>query len=141
MVPAANVQAAAEEVVDEIIDVGTTAEEVVQNEVGEASEPNSELDCEICDKSFKNPRALRAHHGRAHKVTGSPLDQLDGQSHKVLEETEDSESSSDEEIRSSDIEEHSCDRCDFVSKTESDVQAHKKRSHFTLVKGKGRNSR
>ena len=128
--PAASEQVA-EEVADTINNDEAAVEEVDRNVVGKAAKPKSVFECELCDSSFKSSRGLRAHEGRAHKANkGSPIAQLDGQSEK-LEDNQDT-GSSDE---SSDDEEHACDVCDFVAKTFTDVQAHKKTKHlFSRVK-------
>ena len=45
----------------------------------------SNYPCELCDSTFKNVRALRAHEGRVHKANGgSP--QLDGQNENVTDD-------------------------------------------------------
>ena len=71
---------------------------------------------ELCDSSYNSMRGLRAHKGRAHKHkenTGSHIAQLDGQSER-LEDNQDTGSTDDEAIKSSDAEEHSCYVCDFA---------------------------
>ena len=82
---------AAEEVValDQVVDVTEeAAEEVVDhenvaNEIA-AAEAVTDFKCDLCDKTFNGVRALRAHQGRTHKATRSPIPQLDGES-EVLE--------------------------------------------------------
>ena len=80
----------------------------------DTAKPRSDFECELCESSFNSIGGLRAHKGRAHKHkanTGSPIAQLDGQSEK-LEDNQDTGSSGDEDIESSDNEDHSCDVCD-----------------------------
>ena len=80
----------AEEAADleQVVDVTeeVTAEEVVDrenvsgaNEMA-AAEAVTHFKCDLCDKTFNSVRALRAHQGRTHKATGSPIPQLDGES-------------------------------------------------------------
>ena len=59
-----------------------TIEEIVVNEhaaAAEAANDVTDFNCDICDSKFKNLRGLRAHKGRLHKATGSPITQLDGE--------------------------------------------------------------
>ena len=79
-------------------------EEVGEIAVGKAAKANDDdLTCELCDKSFKNTRALMTHKGRSHKAnTGSPISQLDGHgenfevTEKAKKDNEDIESSEEE---------------------------------------------
>ena len=133
--PAASEQVAEEVSDNSINDDEATVEEAEQNVIGKAAiNPRGDFECEPCDRSFKNIRALRAHEGRSHKEnTGSPITQLDGQSEKVEDNLD---TSDDEDIGRCDDEEHSCDVCEFVAKTLTDVQTHKKTKHlFARVKG------
>ena len=133
--PAASEQVAEEVADNSINDDEATVEEVEQNVIEKAAiNPRGDFECEPCDRSFKNIRALRAHEGRSHKEnTGSPITQLDGQSEKVEDNLD---TSDDEDIGRCDDEEHSCDVCEFVAKTLTDVQTHKKTKHlFARVKG------
>ena len=42
--------------------------------------PGQDFQCELCDSTFRNTRALRTHEGRMHKANlGSPIPQFDGQ--------------------------------------------------------------
>ena len=48
--------------------------------VDKAEEAIFEFCCELCDSKFSCLRGLRIHEGRIHKLTGSPIPQLDGES-------------------------------------------------------------
>ena len=84
----------AEEVPDNIetADVEATdkEEEVIPATTMKAAEVFQDITndpCELCESSFKNLRALRAHEGRVHKTNGgSPIPQLDGQNENVADD-------------------------------------------------------
>ena len=72
----------AEKVEENISSCEQTIEEIVVNEraaAAEAANDVTDFNCDICDSKFKNLRGLRAHKGRLHKATGSPITQLDGE--------------------------------------------------------------
>ena len=48
------------------------------NELGSNAGDEVQFSCELCESKFSSLRAIRAHVGRKHKVTGSPIPQVDG---------------------------------------------------------------
>jgi hypothetical protein len=61
--------------------VNKVTEEVVVdkvNEDGSNAEVGVDFSCDLCDSKFSSLRAVRIHEGKKHKVTGSPIPQVDG---------------------------------------------------------------
>ena len=61
--------------------VNKVTEEVVVdkvNEDGSNAEVGVDFSCDLCDSKVSSLRAVRIHEGKKHKVTGSPLPQVDG---------------------------------------------------------------
>ena len=48
------------------------------NGLGSNAEDGVEFFCDLCESKFQSLRAIRTHKGRKHKVTGSPIPQVDG---------------------------------------------------------------
>ena len=53
----------------------------------EAEKAKAEYACDACELKFNSLRALRAHVGKQHKVTGSPIPQFDGMENSEVENT------------------------------------------------------
>ena len=86
--PSTNVAAeeAADLVNDDVSEEATAEEEVglvSDNEETAAAEAGTDFKCDQCEKMFASTRGLKAHEGRKHKATGSPIPQLDGQSERL----------------------------------------------------------
>ena len=88
--PPTNVAAeeAADLVNDDVNEEATAEEEVGLENVSDndettAAEAGMNFKCDQCENIFASLRGLRAHEGRKHKATGSPIPQLDGQSERL----------------------------------------------------------
>ena len=76
---------AEEAIITDVLNVAekvASAEVVVDKAATEVNVVVADFTCELCDAVFNSMRGLRTHEGRLHKVKlGSPIPQLDGQSH------------------------------------------------------------
>ena len=60
--------------------VSNSTAEVVEDNLSDKSSNAEAYSCNLCDARLSSLRAIRTHEGKKHKVTGSPIPQVDGAS-------------------------------------------------------------
>ena len=60
--------------------VSNSTAEVVEDNLSDKSSNAEAYSCNLCDARFSSLRAIQTHEGKKHKVTGSPIPQVDGAS-------------------------------------------------------------